>query len=79
MGYRWPSAQQFFQYEAYVSFDELNEIIRQCVIIYNIQRYQGTIGYVIPEQKHSGQAEGILKARSERKRLARLQWLKVNC
>ncbi len=34
--------------------------------------------YVTPEQKHSSQAEEILKARSERKRLARLHRLKVN-
>ena len=32
-----------------------------------------------PEQKHSGQAEEILKARAERKLLARLRRLKVNC
>ena len=38
-----------------------------------------SIGYVTPEQKHSDQAEEILiKARSERKRLARLHRLKTN-
>jgi hypothetical protein len=48
------------------------------VILYNTQRYHGATGYVTPEQKHSGQAEEILKVRSERKRLARLHRLKVN-
>ena len=61
-----------------MSFDQLKTIIRQFVIVYNAQRYHGTIGYVTPEQKHSSQAEEILKARSERKRLARLHRLKVN-
>jgi len=33
---------------------------------------------VTPEQKHSGQAEEILKARAKRKRLARLCRLEIN-
>jgi len=68
----------WLQYKDYVSFDQLKAIIQQFVIVYNKQRYHGAIGYVTPEQKHSGQAEEILKARSERKRLARLYRLKVN-
>jgi len=68
----------WLQYKDYVSFDEVKEIIRQFVIIYNTQRYHGAIGYVTPEQKHSGQAEEILKARAERKRLVRLHRLKRN-
>jgi hypothetical protein len=53
-------------------------MIHQFVIVYNTQRYHGAIGYVTPEQKHTGQAEEVLKARAERKRLARLHRLKVN-
>ena len=68
----------WLRYKDYVSFDQLRTIIRQFVIVYNTQRYHGAIGYVTPEQKHSGQAEEILKARSERKRLARLHRLNVN-
>jgi transposase InsO family protein len=68
----------WLQYKDYVSFDEVKQIIRQFVIIYNTQRYHGAIGYVTPEQKHSGQAEEILRARAERKRLARLHRLKTN-
>jgi len=45
---------------------------------YNTLRYHGAIGYVTPEQKHTGQAEEILWKRAERKRLARLHRLKVN-
>jgi len=62
----------------YVSFDKLKSIIGQFIAIYNTQRYHGVIGYVTPEQKHIGQAEEILKKRSERKRLARLHRLNVN-
>jgi hypothetical protein len=62
----------------YVSFDKLKSIIDQFITIYNTRRYHGAIGYVTPEQKHTGQAEGILKERSERKCLARLHRLNVN-
>ena len=68
----------WLQYKDYVSFDQLKGIIRQFVITYNTQRYHSAIGYVTPEQKHSGQAEEILKARAERKRLVRLHRLKRN-
>jgi len=47
-------------------------------VVDDTQRYHGAIGYVTPEQKHTGQAEQILKERSERKRLARLHRLDVN-
>ena len=48
------------------------------LVVYNTQRYHGAIGYVTPEQKHTGQAEWILNERSERKRLARLHRLNIN-
>ena len=68
----------WLRYKDYVSFEQLKDIIRQFVITYNTQRYHGAIGYVTPEQKHSGQAEKILKARAQRKHLARLHRLKTN-
>jgi len=68
----------WLQYKDYVSFDQIKSIIRQFVIVYNTQRYHGAIGYVTPEQKHTGQAEDILMARAERKRLTLLHRLKVN-
>jgi len=68
----------WLQYKDYVSFDQIKSIIRQFVIVYNTKRYHGAIGYVTPEQKHTGRAEEILKERAERKRLARLHRLKVN-
>ena len=68
----------WLRYKDYVSFDQIETIIRKFVIVYNTQRYHGAIGYVTPEQKHTGQAEEILKKRAERKRLARLHRLEVN-
>lgn len=68
----------WLRYKDYVSFEQLKAIIRQFVTVYNTERYHGTIGYVTPEQKHSRQADEILKARSERKRLVRLHRLNVN-
>ena len=68
----------WLRFKDYMSFNDLGEMIRQFVIVYNTQRYHGRIGYVTPEQKHSGQAEEILKARTERKRLTRLNRLNRN-
>lgn len=68
----------WLRYKDYVSFDQLKTIIERFVIFYNTQRYHGAIGYVTPEQKHSGQAEEILRERYQRKRLARLHRLKLN-
>jgi putative transposase len=68
----------WLRYKDYISFDQIKAIIRRFVVVYNTQRYHGAIGYVTPEQKHTGQAESILNQRSERKRLARLHRLNVN-
>ena len=69
----------WLRYNDYVSFSELEEIIESFIDTYNRLRYHGSIGYVTPEQMHSGEAEVILTARSERKRLARLRRLEINC
>ena len=61
-----------------MSFDQLKAIIERFVIVYNAEHYHGAIGYVTPEQKHNGQAEKILGEGAEKKRLARLQRLRVN-
>ena len=68
----------WLRFKDYVSFDQLKEYIREFVKFYNTQRHHGPIGYVTPEQKHSGQAEKILEARAERKREARLRRLTRN-
>ena len=68
----------WLRFRDYVSFDQLKEIIQHFVAVYNTKRYHGRIGYVTPEQKHSGLAEKILKERAERKRLARFNRLMKN-
>jgi len=68
----------WLRYKDYISFDQLKEIIEQFIIVYNTLRYHGAIGYVTPEQKHSGKAEEILEARAKRKYLARLHRMKIN-
>jgi transposase InsO family protein len=53
-------------------------VIENFIDVYNHLRYHGAIGYVIPHQRHSGEAEAVLEARSERKRLARIRRLEIN-
>jgi putative transposase len=68
----------WIRYKDYVSFDQLKSIIGQFIIVYNKQRYHGAIGYVTPHQKHTGQDRKVLKARGERKCVARLHRLQTN-
>ncbi len=68
----------WLKYKDYVSFGQLEQIIDNFINVYNNVRYHGAIGYVTPEQKHSGQAEDILAKRAERKRLARQRRLQIN-
>lgn len=69
---------EWLRFKDYVSFSQLEEIINRFVEIYNKVRYHGAIGYVTPEQMHSGIAGEILSARKTRKRLARLRRLEEN-
>ncbi len=68
----------WLRYKDYVSFAKLHRIITEFINVYNTQRYHGAIGYVTPEQKHSGKAKEILRARAERKRIACLHRLEQN-
>ena len=68
----------WLRYKDCVSFSQLKDIIAKFIYIYNHERYHGSIDYVTPEQKHSGQADRILKARAERKRQARLIRIEFN-
>jgi putative transposase len=63
----------WLRYKDCVSFEQLKDIISKFIHIYNYKRYHGSIGYVTPEQKHTGQADNILKARAERRRQARVK------
>ncbi len=68
----------WLRYKDYISFDQIKALIQQFIFVYNTHRYHGAIDYVTPEQKHTGQAERILKERLERKSLARLHRLNIN-
>lgn len=66
------------RFKDYVSLDMLKSVIHQFIVFYNTERCHGRIGYVTPEQMHTGKAEEILRARAERKRRARQNRLEVN-
>jgi len=68
----------WLRYKDCVSFEQLKDIISKFIHIYNYKRYHGSIGYVTPEQKHTGQADNILKARAERRRQARVKRIEFN-
>ena len=68
----------WLRYKDCVSFEQLKDIISKFIYIYNYKRYHGSIGYVTPEQKHTGQADNILKARAERKCQAREKRIEFN-
>jgi putative transposase len=68
----------WLRFKDYVSFSQLEGMIEKFVDVYNHLRYHGAIGYVTPVQKHSGEAEAVLEARFERKRLARIKRLEIN-
>jgi len=68
----------WLRFKDYVSFSQLERMIENFIEVYNHLRYHGSIGYVTPDQKHSGEAESILEARIERKWLARLRRLQIN-
>lgn len=53
-------------------------MIENFIDVYNRLRNHGAIGYVTPEQRHSGEAEAVLKALSERKKQARMRRLEIN-
>ena len=65
-------------YKDFTNFYELEEVITKIIKVYNSLRYHGGIGYVTPEQRHTGQDQTILALRAERKSFARAFRLAVN-
>jgi transposase InsO family protein len=63
----------WLRFKDYIRFSQLERMIENFIDVYNRLRYHGAIGYVTPHQKHSGQAEQVLLARSERR-----QWTSSN-
>jgi putative transposase len=60
------------------SFHQLEGLIASFVDFYNQCRYHGAIGYVTPQQRHSGQSHQVLEARKKRKEGARERRLEVH-
>jgi transposase InsO family protein len=61
----------WLRFQEVLSFHQLETLIGQFVTYYNERRYHGAIGYVTPQQRHSGQDQEILQARQQRKLQAR--------
>jgi len=68
----------WLRFKDYVSFDQLRGVLAEFIRFYNTQRYHGSIGYVTPEQKHTGQDQAVLAQRAARKYLARKKRLEIN-
>ncbi|MDI7260464.1 MAG: integrase core domain-containing protein [Thermodesulfobacteriota bacterium] len=68
----------WLRFKDYMSFTQLERMIEDFIDGYSRLRYHGAIGYVTPDQRHSGEAEAVLEARFERKRVARLKRLEIN-
>lgn len=61
----------WLQFQEVFSFHQLEALIAQFVTYYNERRYHGAIGYVTPQQRHSGQDEPVRQARQQRQAQAR--------
>ena len=70
--YDWLRFQDLF------SFHHLEALIASFVEYYNYRRYHGAIGYVTPQQKHTGEDQRILLARQKRKEQARQKRLEIH-
>jgi putative transposase len=68
----------WLRFQDALTFHELEEVIAEFIEYYNHHRYHGAIGFVTPQQKHTGQDQQILQARRERKEAARQQRLAVH-
>lgn len=68
----------WLRFKDYLSFDQLKVILAEFILFYNTQRYHGAIGYVTPEQKHTGEDKRILAQRAVKKLQARMMRLEMN-
>jgi transposase InsO family protein len=67
----------WLRFQDILSFHQLEELIAAFIDYYNHRRYHGAIGYVTPQQKHTGQDQQILQARRQRKIHARQRRLQT--
>ncbi|MCK5329597.1 MAG: IS3 family transposase [Candidatus Latescibacteria bacterium] len=69
---------EWLRFQDLLSFHHLEEMIASFVEYYNHRRYHGAIGYVTPQQKHTGEDQRILHARQKRKEQARQRRLEIH-
>lgn len=60
------------------SFEALNELVKERIRYYNLERYHSSIGFVTPYAKYSGKAEAILESRKRKLEKAKEQRFKSN-
>ena len=68
----------WLRFQDLLSFHHLGELIASFLEYYNHRRYHGAIGYVTPQQKHTGEDQRILHARQQRKKQARQRRFEIH-
>ncbi len=69
---------EWLRFQEVLSFHQLEALIGRFVTYYNEGRYHGAIGYVTPQQRHTGQDEAIRQQRQRRKEQARQRRLAIH-
>ena len=69
---------EWLRFQDLCSFHQLETLIEGFVRYYNERRYHGAIGYVTPQQRHTGQDEAIVQQRQRRKQQARQRRLTIH-
>ena len=62
---------EWLRFQDVLSFHQLEALMGEFITYYNERRYHGAIGYVTPQQRHTGQDEEIIHHRQQRKEAAR--------
>ena len=68
----------WLRFQDLLSFHHLEELIASFLEHYNHRRYHGAIGYVTPQQRHTGEDQRILHARQQRKKQTRQRRLDIH-
>jgi len=69
---------EWLRFQDVLSFHQLEALIGWFVTYYNERRYHGAIGYVTPQQRHTGQDKEIIQQRQQRKEAARQRRLSLH-
>jgi len=69
---------EWLRFQDVFSFHQLEALIGRFVTYYNERRYHGAIGYVTPQQRHTGQDQEIIQQRQQRTEAARQRRLSIH-